>query len=127
MDFCCVITCHGPKSGLSHRLKKSMNSEVWESLFLCVCVFKIPEDWKNELFPRGTCNSQNLTNKTLALGDQEYVNDSSVFFVRYKVIAKRTQQMTCKNIRDQQGSEFHFWNFESCQSLGKKDHFFSVS
>ena len=115
--------------------------------------FKIPGDWKNELFPRGTYNSQNLSNETLAIGDQEYVNDSkfSLFDIKLKLkennrwhawmnefewmnLNENQKRLKCKssslfshnsvfnkadlemflNIRDQQGPEFHFWNFESC-------------
>ena len=66
-----------------------MNFEVWKSLF---CVFKIPGDWKNELFHRGTYNSQNLTNKTLAIGDQEYVNDSTFSLFDIKLWLKENNR-----------------------------------
>ena len=39
-------------------------------------VFKIPGDWKNEFFSRGSYNSQTFRNETLAIADQEYVNVS---------------------------------------------------
>ena len=45
-------------------------------------------------FSQGTYNSQNLRNETLAIADQEYVNVSKFFFVRFKVVAKRKQLST---------------------------------